>query len=608
MIRKLPVLIAVILLGASLLYGAVPQSAFLPTDQVRPGMVGVGRTVFNGTAIEEFKATILGTLRNVVGPGRDLIVAKLEGGPLASTGVIAGMSGSPVYVDGKLIGAVSYSLGSFPKEPFAGITPIGEMIDAVDTSGPRPGNPGLMLPATPTATQVFAMIHSLLDGSTRPIGDQSRGFADPASLASLVPGLRPIAAGVVLSGVDPSLNSQLRGAFEAPDGAVVDEAQARAAATPSSPLRPGDPFGIALVRGDLEMGATGTITYVNGNRVYGFGHPFLNLGPTSIVMTRADVVGVLPSLESSMKIATLGAVIGTMTQDRAVAVGGTMGQPPRELTLNIKLTSARAPDRQFKILVLQDQLLTPLFSFVSVLNAVAAYERQAGILTLHASGSISFGADGQVGFDDVFTGDNAAALVAALVAGPVSAAETNEFKTVVPESVDMTIRASEEQESATIERVWLDTTRPKFGATHQLQVLLRDFRGGTETLTIPITMPAQASGPLTLLVSDGPTLAALEQRELRPAKPSSVESVLSQLNQARHGNRVYATLLRPSSGTAVGGDNLPSLPASAQSIFDADKSVASTSISRSVIATWDRTVTRAVRGSRELTITLTSAR
>jgi hypothetical protein len=600
---------AVLLTGALLAYAPQTSTPTLGIDAVKPGMIGVGRTVFAGETIEEFKATILGTLKNVIGPGRNLIIAKLEGGPLASTGVIAGMSGSPVYIDGKLVGAVSYSLGSFAKEPFAGITPIGEMIDAVDTPGPRGSNPGLALPPGATAAQVFGILRRAMDGATAPLGAMAAtaDLQGASSLAALVPGLRPIGSGLVLSGIDPAIGRDLRHALSAdgfPDSSIPQSTRP----APTGPLRPGDPVGVSLVRGDLEMGATGTVTHVNGNRVYAFGHPFLNLGPTTMVMTRANVIAVLPSLDSSLKIATLGAVVGTMNQDRAVAIGGTLGPGPKELAMAVTLTSARAPERRFSVFVLQDQLLTPLFSFVTILNAISAYERQVGALSLHVTGSVSFGADGQVAFDDFFTGDAAASLAAGLVAGPIGALATNEFRTVLPQSVDMRIRATEQQESATIERVWLDTTKPRFGATHQLQVLLRDYRGGAETVTIPVTMPAQASGPLTLLVSDGATLASLEQRELRLAKPTSFEGLIAQLNLARHGNRVYATLLRQSPGAAINGDNLPALPPSAQSILDADKSVASTAIARSIVASWDKTLDRAVRGSRELTLTLTAAR
>src|SRR5579871_518968 len=271
------------------------QDPFLHISDVRPGMTGIGRTVFNGTALEDFKVEILGTLKNVIGPGRSLIVAKLDGGPLATAGVIAGMSGSPVYVDGKLVGAVSYSLGSFPKEPYAGITPIDEMISAVDDNGPRPRNPGLALPLNATAADAYALLRRIVDGSTQPIGSSASVATDP-TLARLVPNLRPIGAGFMLSGFDADTSAAVGSAVGTLAGSTNAPPQNRVGAS-SQTLRPGDAFGVALVRGDFEMGATGTVTYVNGTRMYGFGHPFLNLGPTSIVMTRADVVAVLPSLE-----------------------------------------------------------------------------------------------------------------------------------------------------------------------------------------------------------------------------------------------------------------------------------------------------------------------
>src|SRR5471032_36948 len=134
--RWLVLTLLVALVGvSSLLSGATTQ---MDIKDIRPGMIGIGRTVFDGTHVEEFKANILGVLENVIGPHRNLILAKLEGGPLANTGVIAGMSGSPVYIDGKLIGAVSYALGSFSKEPIAGITPIAEMTDSTMLSETRP--------------------------------------------------------------------------------------------------------------------------------------------------------------------------------------------------------------------------------------------------------------------------------------------------------------------------------------------------------------------------------------------------------------------------------------------------------------------------------------
>ena len=599
-------------LAAVTLAAAPRQSAaFLPVADIRPGMVGIGRTVFAGETIEEFRVNILGVLRNIIGPGRNLILAKLEGGPLATTGVIAGMSGSPVFVDGKLIGAVSYSLGSFPKEPFAGITPIGEMTAAVSNAGPRRNAADLTVSWPASSSEVFAALHRLVERAAAPLRTMPRD-ADvfgPAALADLVPSLRPIGAAITMSGFEPGVDADLRQALAVPSTNPSAPRYADAArAAAREPLRPGDPVGVTLIRGDLEMGATGTVTYVDGARVYAFGHPFLNLGPTEFAMTQAHVYAVLPSLDSSLKIATMGPVIGTMSQDRSTAIGGTLGAGPQEVAMKITLSSEHTPDRTFSFHVLHDQLLTPLFSYVAALNSLASYERQTGVLSIGATGSISFGTAGKVAIDDRFTGDNALSLAAAAATSPIGVAATNEFRAMLPDSIDLHFAVSERQESATIERIWLDTTRPKFGATHTLQVLLREYRGDTDTLSIPITMPNQASGPLTLLVSDAPTLASLEKGDLKRGVPTSAAEMLENLNTTRRNNRLYIRLLTTTPGTVVAGHTLPALPSSVRSVLDADTSAGSAPLSRSVVGTWEQRLDRVVKGSREIAVTLSSAK
>jgi hypothetical protein len=350
------------------------------------------------------------------------------------------------------------------------------------------------------------------------------------------------------------------------------------------------------------MGATGTVTHVDGDRVYAFGHPFLSLGPVSLAMTQAHVYTVLPSLDSSMKIASLGSVIGTVTQDRATAVGGTLGAGPRELEVHLLLSSPRTPDRRFTFYVAHDPTLTPLFTYVAILNALTSYQRQAGALSVTARGTVDFGRDGQISIDDVFSGDSATTAAASAVATPIGAIVANEFKTAMPERLDLELRALEEQQGTTIDRIWLDTTRPQLGGTYALQIQLRDFRGGARTLSMPISLPTQADGPLTLLVSDAATLTTLEQRDLRPGKPASFGELIAQANNTRRNNRVYVRLIATASGAVVGGDTLPSLPASVQALLRSDAGGAQTPVTKSVVGAWDQRLDVAVHGSRELTI------
>ena len=255
-----------------------------------------GRTVFEGDRLDEFKVHILGVLRNVIGPSRNLILARLEGGPLANTGVIAGMSGSPVYIDGRLVGAVSYSLGQFSKEPIAGITPIDEMVEAATLPGAAaPGR------ARRSADAAHAGGAARRRCARRSPGCGRSPTARPTCRCSTrrrrwrrasAPCCGPIATPITLAGFDAAVADPVTSAFRDRGflPVLAGGAQRRQAGRRSSaPLRPGDPIGVALMSGDLELGATGTVTDVVGDRVYAFGHPFYSLGPTAFPMTRAHV-------------------------------------------------------------------------------------------------------------------------------------------------------------------------------------------------------------------------------------------------------------------------------------------------------------------------------
>jgi len=284
-------------------------------EDVRPGMVGVARTVFEGTELQEFKVQILGVLRNVQGPRRDLILARLEGARLAESGVAQGMSGSPVYIDGRLIGAISYSIGAFSKEPIAGITPIAEMKDATSLPVRRGTQQArLNLPVTREglAAALSAASAQLAPFARRPADVQVSGLS-PSAGAQLGAMLRPIATPLLMGGFEPETVDLISSPFsQAGFSPVLTGASGAQIPAITGPLREGDAIGVALISGDLEMGATGTVTHIDGDRVYAFGHPFYNLGPTEFPMTRAYVHTILPSLMTSFKISSLGETIGVM--------------------------------------------------------------------------------------------------------------------------------------------------------------------------------------------------------------------------------------------------------------------------------------------------------
>jgi len=573
-------------------------------------MVGVGRTVFQGDELQDFKVHILGVLRNVIGTRRNLILAKLEGGPLADTGVIAGMSGSPVYIDGRLVGAVSYSLGQFSKEAIAGITPIDEMVEATNTQvARRPAERiALQMPLSPenmraSLKQAFSWVRPFAES---PNDVQVFGNGLDQSVGTM---LRPIATPLTIGGFDASVIDPVASAFRE-QGFLPMMAAAggqEPAAKRNQPLRPGDPIGVALVTGDLEFGATGTVTEVDGNRVYAFGHPFYGLGPTQFPMTRAYVHTILPSLFSSSKLASTGEIIGTVQQDRATAIAGTLGAGPTLIPINLKLTSDHGTTKTFKMSIVSDQLFTPLLAYVSILNTLSSYERQNGAASYAVRGSAMVKKYGKVDFEDLFTGDAPSIGAATYVVGPINFLLRNAFEDVDIEGLDLEIDASEQAKTATLERVWIDGNRPKPGTTVTLKALMRTYRGEEITRSVPVEIPANARGSVSIMVADGSRLSQMEARELQlqPLQTRDLPQMIRVLNQTRKNNRLYVRLVTPDAGAVVKGESLSSLPPSVLAVMESDRNGGSFKpLGAALLGQWEITTDHAVAGSRTLTLSL----
>ena len=592
---------------------AVPAPAVTPlmgVDEIKPGMTGIGRTVFQGSELQEFKAHILGVLRNVQGPRRDLILARLEGGPLAESGVAQGMSGSPVYIDGRLIGAVSYSIGAFSKEPIAGITPIGEMKDAT-TMTRRPTNVQARLELPVTRESLAAALRSAADRmapfARRPADVQAIGLPATAG-AQLGAMLRPISTPLLMSGFEPEAVDLLAGPFrDAGFTPLVTGTSAPPQVWASlPPLREGDPIGVSLISGDVEMGATGTITHIDGDRLYAFGHPFYNLGPAEFPMTRAYVYTILPSLMTSFKISSMGETIGTMQQDRATAIAGTLGKGPRLVPMSVTLRRSEgdAAPRTFNYRLVNDQLFTPLLAYVTIFNTLSSYERQFGASTFTVRSRARIQGHDDLALEDVFTGESPILGASTAIAGPLTMVLSNDLEPITLEGLDIAIESAETPRSATIERVWLDEIRPRAGRTLPLKVLTRSYRGEERISTVPIDIPANANGELTILVTDGRQLNAIEQRELRRSlQPQSVAQLLRTLNETRRNNRIYVRLVTGTPGAVVNGEAMTALPPSVLSVLEGDRNGGSfTPIRSATIGEWELPMDSAVTGSRVLTI------
>jgi hypothetical protein len=508
---------------------------------IKPGMTGIGRTVFDGTHVEEFKVNIIGVLENVIGTHRNLILAKLVGGPLAHTGVIAGMSGSPVCIDGKLIGAVSYSLGSFPKEPIAGITPIAEMTDSAAVTDIRPAGAKVHLEVPLTRDGLTAAFRKALNWN-RPFADRPSDaqFTGVSALGlsgdQLGTLMRPIATPLAMSGFDPDVADLLGSAFRdqgfIPSGAAAGGARIGEMAY-SGPLKPGDAVGVMLVGGDLQLGATGTVTHIDGDHVYAFGHPMYNLGPTEFPMTRAYVYTVLPSLFSSMKLSSVGEVIGAVVQDRATAIGGKLGP----MIQSSSRLNRRAPSRS-SVQRRQRSAARPLMAYASVLNTLNGYERQYWGDDVPDRGSARVKQHGRsVPQSDL--GRSGGDERRGLPHRTDHLFARQRVRKVNAEGVDITIGTTEEPKTATLERVWLDDPRPRAGGACRWRCsshLPRRRRrphaadrhsGQRDRLALVLVSMAHASASGTARSAD------------RTA--AQLDLVIKSLNKARRNNTLYVS-------------------------------------------------------------------
>jgi hypothetical protein len=587
-----------------LLEGAARPAEMLPLAEVRPGMRGVGRTVFEGARVDEFGVRILGVLENAVGPRQSLILARLDGGPLAETGVIAGMSGSPVFVEGKLVGAVAYAF-PFGKQPIAGITPIGDMIAAAGNDAPRAAASRLNARVSGAAPLDRSAVAAALRRPLRALAPGAfRGEPLPPGVVGA--SLSPLALPLVFSGFEPEVFDWARGVFSGMGFAPVMGGSGAAGLGPLPDLAPGAAVGVSLVEGDLDLSVTGTITLIDEGRVYAFGHPFYNLGPTRFPMKKAWIYSVFPSLQVSWKIAAALDAVGTMDQDRTTSISGRLGEPPRMIPVEVRLRSDRASDREFRFRIVEDELFTPLLGYVSLLSVLQGHERALGAATLRIDARLALAGGREVRIRDVVAADQPAQQAAAVLAGPLALLVGNDFEPVTIERFEVDVHALETRESATLERAWLEAPLPlRPGSVAPVKVQLRTRRGRTviETLSVPIPTSA-ATGSYTLLVADATTMDAVEQREKRqPFAARDMAQLVRALNRLRAGNRIYARLTRPVGGVVVGGEFLPALPGSIISVLSsADQGTSVVPLLASPVWTGELATDRAVTGSRQLAL------
>lgn len=553
-----------LLFGTSLAAAApptpVPALATIGVEDVQVGQRGHGLSVFAGKEPERFEVEVIGVLRNTNGPDSSYILARLTGKGLEKSGVIAGMSGSPVFFDGRLAGAVAFGW-PFSQEAIAGITPIASMhkLGTFGGSGLAPDPAPIPLVSLP----------DLLAGRLPPdLLATSLARLAPKGTAGGVPGIQWFASGFG----DRSL-----GLLRQSLGSVVPAGQAAPAgddgAAAARQLAPGSAVAAVMVDGDLRLAATGTVTDRVGDKVYAFGHPFLGLGPVQVPMASAEILTVMSSQYSSFKLSNVGELIGAFEQDRQAGIEGRLGVRAPMIPLSIRVEGANSgPARQFRMRVMTEPLLIPALVGSAVLGSLEAASYTAGPqgLDVIAKFRVAGAGDAQeVQIEQSFDGPSAANESASTLLSVASYLAQNPLERVKIEAIDITLKQIPQPRSTSIDGVHADRSVVQPGETVTLSLDLTPFRGRPFRHTTSITLPEDLpNGKYTLWVGDGRSADAV-RLGIAPADPVRFEQALDLLRSlhSRRDLTILGVLNGP--GLAVAGEVLPRLPASMRSLWSA---------------------------------------
>lgn len=537
----------------------VPASAatpFFPLRDVKPGLKGIGRTVFHGGKVEEFQVEILGVLENA-SPKQSIILAKLSGGPLADTGVMQGMSGSPVYIDGKLLGAVALGF-PFSKEPITGIQPIEQMID--NTAPP------------PNAAATNMSYQQLARSWSRQFQPGQSATISRDSEAKLQDISTPLGFGGFSESAVRYFSTALRNLGFEPQAGTGSGAPTTRHYT--GRVEPGSMISVELMSGDWNVTADGTVTYVDGNKVYAFGHRFLASGTTDMPFARADVVTLLPNLNSSFKISAARELVGSLTSDTSTAVSGEIGRAAHVIPMHIEVRDA-SRTHQYNINVINDRLFTPLLTQMALFSAIDTTERMAGAGTLRVRGQVDFeGSVPPLKFNDVFAADSNAALQTTFnLVVPLAFSLQAGFRDLNVKKLSFSFDAVEQKRQLDIQDVWLSSTDAKPGETIQVNCLLGGESGlqirKTAAYKIPIGAPV---GRLFFTVSDAAMLNFSELAGLNASSVHSARELVQILNEIRPNDNVYLRVWRQEPSFALPGADLTDPPPSAALVLSRSSS------------------------------------
>jgi hypothetical protein len=535
----------------------------IPVSQIHAGMHGVAYTVFQGVKPESMEVEVLGVLHNVNGPKGDVILVRLHGEKVEYTGVVAGMSGSPVYIDGKLAGALAFRIGEFSKEPIAGVTPIADMleINALDRS---PAEESAAV--KPTVNTVAGKTGS--PGGIYPLP----GLAQDSTGNGFANYLKPIETPLVFNGFSEEAIQLFAGQLGSAGIVPVMGAGSVSNDKQPEPVEAGSAISAILVRGDMDIEATCTVTYVDPQRLLACGHPLLQFGSVDLPMNKAEVLATLPSPLNAFKIVNTTEPVGTFVQDRHTGIMGVFNRQPEMIPVTLSIHSSTGV-KQFHYEVLNNPKLTPVALMVTVFNALHGVNEFGEEITYRLTGSI-----GVKGFPDVTMrnmfapAENAqpAAMQAAISLGErFESIYDNPYSAAAVAGVRLDFDLVRERRWARLESARTSVTEARPGEEIMLETVLAPYRGERIVQQIPVKIPTSASkGTLRILVSDGETLDHIGRSNPAFGRKLDLASTISLLNKEHSNNRVYVSLLEADPEARVADKVMPTLPISIMNVMD----------------------------------------
>ncbi|MEO5988724.1 MAG: SpoIVB peptidase S55 domain-containing protein [Candidatus Eisenbacteria bacterium] len=542
---------------------AVPSVATLAPGALHAGQLAKVRTVFVGDSIETFEAEIIGVLPGGRAGG-DMILARATSERVIRSGVAQGMSGSPVYVDGKLIGALS-SGWQFSKEPIFGITPIGEMLavlDLAETAHPEGTAGPTGIDPLPGASPRFR--------EYRWDEDEAPALPTPLSLGRPFTLALPLAAG----GLHPDALGLVSAMFSAegftvtPGGGRV--AKAAKSQSPRTLLQPGAAVAVDVLRGDLNLSAIGTVTYRDGDRVLIFGHPFFQAGEIRLPLSTAHITTILANLANSFKLGAPGVPVGTATQDRRAAVGGRLGPVPMLMPFGVTVEMAGRPVQRFRFESIQDRQLAPQLISTAAVNSVlesggtAAQQTIRWTLDVYRGGRplhLNDIAASEAPFNDVITG----------VVGPLRFLWGSPFARVQLDSVALRMKVEPGRAQWTLRTASLDRATVRPGSVLKVKCELERWRGPRQAREVSVAIPEELpDGRYVLWLGGGSESDRFTATRL-PARfrPASIEEAWDRLASFKSSDALYSALWARAPEITTGGRDYPELPASTMAVMSA---------------------------------------